>query len=176
MKEETDRQRSGRTRRPFDPRRQQSYLVSNQEVTVPLQVTDPLLDQVRGLKTALGVEDAGGIGRFSQRVVDGLCDAVGIQRIPVRVGGQRLVRGRLEFYGFCGMNGYMTLYSRTARRDLTVAFKTYFNTLVHEYMHHYDWHGLRIQSMHTAGFYRRVRDVYARMLAGLDLPLTRSRT
>lgn len=176
MKEDSDRVRPegaptrfrrGRSHWPFDPRRHQSYVVSNQELAVPVAVTPDLSGRVRALQEALAQGDDGGIGNHSQRVVDGLCDAVGIARIPVRVGGRRLVRGGLEFYGFCGRNGFITLFSRTARRNHPVAFKTYLNTLVHEYMHHYDWNALQIQSMHTTGFYRRVRDVYDRLLKAI---------
>lgn len=152
----------------FDPRRWRSYVRSNAVLTIPLAVDAELLAPVAELKAALAGGDEPGVARTSQRVVDGLCDGAGIQRIPVKVGGRRLVRGRVEYYGFCGRNGFMTLYCRTARRNLFVAFKTYLNTLVHEYMHHYDWHGLRIQSMHTAGFYQRVGDLYRRILSSME--------
>ena len=152
---------------PFDARRHRSYVRSNRETTVPIAVGAPILESVRALRMALAGEDDAGIGRTSQRVVDTLCDAVSLPRIPVRVGGRRLVRGKIEYYGFCARNGWMTLYSRTARRNLVVAFKTYLNTLVHEYMHHYDWHALRIESMHTSGFYQRVGHLYRRILGEL---------
>ncbi len=151
----------------FDPRQQRSYVRSNEVLTIPMEVTSLLLEAVCDLRSALHVGDEVGVARSSQKVVDGLCDGSGVHRIPVKVGGRRLVRGKVEYYGFCGRNGYMTLYCRTARRNLFVAFKTYLNTLVHEYMHHYDWHGLRIHSMHTAGFYQRVGDLYRRILGAV---------
>lgn len=119
------------------------------------------------LRAALAGGDHAGISMASQRMVDDFCDGVGIRRIAVDVGGQRLVRGRTEFYGFCTKNQNILLYARTAKRRQVVAFPTYFRTLVHEFMHHYDWTGLRIESLHTTGFYRRVQDVYGRVMAGL---------
>lgn len=161
------RMRGAAQRWPFDARRQRSYVRSNRETTVPIAVDGAILEGVRALRLALAGEDEAGVGRCSQRLVDSLCDAVGLPRIPVRVSGRRLVRGKVEYYGFCARNGWMTLYSRTARRNRMVAFKTYLNTLIHEFMHHYDWHSLRIESMHTAGFYQRVGHLYRGILGVL---------
>ena len=152
----------------LDQQRRRSYLRSNAEWTVPLAITAEIVDGARRLREALAQEDEEETGRVSQRIVDQLCDGTGIPRIPVNVKGPRLVRGRVEFYGFCGRNGTITLYCRTARRNRMVAFKTYLNTLVHEFMHHDDWTRLRIHSMHTGGFYRRIGFVYKGILGALD--------
>ena len=54
---------------------------------------------------------------------------------------------------------------RTAVRRKVFAFKTYLNTLVHEFMHHYDHQRLKLgASFHTRGFYQRVRDLLAQLV------------
>lgn len=68
-------------------------------------------------------------------------------------------RVRSELYGSCASQGNIRIYLRTAARAQPSAFKTYFNTLVHEWVHHYDFEALR-DTVHCAGFYQRVKAIY----------------
>jgi hypothetical protein len=69
--------------------------------------------------------------------------------------------GRLksEVHGMCSPDGNIRIYLRTARQGRPTAFKTLFNTLIHEWVHHYDFEALG-DTIHCAGFYRRVGAVY----------------
>lgn len=51
---------------------------------------------------------------------------------------------------------YMYIQNKTAVRGQTLAPKTFVTTLLHEWMHHYDYEKLRIRSIHTKGFYSRI--------------------
>jgi hypothetical protein len=127
------------------------------------------LETARTLHDAMNDHDELAISRASQQFVTALCKASRVPDKIVTVAGKRQQRGRGEIHGLCEMNGRITIYLYTAKRGLMVAFKTYLKTLIHEFMHHYDWKGLKIQSMHTAGFYKRVNHVYKHVLADLGL-------
>lgn len=49
------------------------------------------------------------------------------------------------------------IQNRTAVRAQPLAPKTFLDTLLHEWMHHYDTRKLLLASIHTAGFYQRLR-------------------
>ncbi len=51
---------------------------------------------------------------------------------------------------------YIYIQNRTAIRGKTLAPKTFLTTLLHEWMHHYDYEKLKIRSIHTKGFYQRI--------------------
>lgn len=68
-------------------------------------------------------------------------------------------RVRGELYGSCASYGNIRIYLLTASRGKPTAFKTFFNTLVHEWVHHYDFEALG-DTIHCSGFYKRVAAVY----------------
>jgi hypothetical protein len=78
-------------------------------------------------------------------------------------------KGRLsnELHGLCEFDGNIRIYLRTSARAQPVAFKTFFNTLLHEWVHHYDHEALG-DTIHCAGFYQRIRSVYQCCLASED--------
>lgn len=54
----------------------------------------------------------------------------------------------------------ITLYNLTAIKKQVVSIKQFAATLLHEYMHHYDFTVLKLgASPHTAGFYKRISDL-----------------
>lgn len=57
----------------------------------------------------------------------------------------------------------ITIYNTTAIRKQTISIKVFADTLLHEFMHHYDTCYLKIQSMHTAGFYKRISDLQSKL-------------
>lgn len=74
-------------------------------------------------------------------------------------------RVRGELYGSCTYHGNIRIYLRTAARGQRTAFKTFFNTLVHEWVHHYDFEALG-DTIHCAGFYQRIQVLYGGCLEG----------
>ncbi|MGQ3683854.1 MAG: hypothetical protein ACUBOA_02375 [Candidatus Loosdrechtia sp.] len=60
--------------------------------------------------------------------------------------------------------GHITINNKTAIRQAIVAPKTFLDTLIHEFMHHYDYEVLRLPaSLHTAGFYYRLGDIIKKL-------------
>ena len=54
----------------------------------------------------------------------------------------------------------ITIYDTTAIRKQQVSIKTFADTLLHEFVHHYDIECLHLAtSLHTAGFYKRISDL-----------------
>ncbi|MCH8049208.1 hypothetical protein IH979_00675 [Patescibacteria group bacterium] len=67
--------------------------------------------------------------------------------------------GRVTFrqYGYYRPETkYIYINNRTAVRGQILAPKTFLNTLLHEWMHHFDSCKLGLDSIHTKGFYTRL--------------------
>jgi len=58
----------------------------------------------------------------------------------------------------------ITMYNLTAIKKQPVSIKTFAGTLLHEFMHHYDMKHLKLgNSLHTAGFYKRISDLESKL-------------
>lgn len=61
--------------------------------------------------------------------------------------------------------GKIIINNKTAIRQAVLAPKTFMDTLIHEFMHHYDYEVLKFPaSLHTAGFYYRLGDVMKKLI------------
>lgn len=61
-------------------------------------------------------------------------------------------------------NATIYIYNRTAIKGEEVSIKAFADTLLHEFMHHYDYYVLKLpKSLHTAGFYKRISDLKAKL-------------
>jgi hypothetical protein len=55
-----------------------------------------------------------------------------------------------------------------AVRKKVFSYRQFMNTLLHEFMHHWDFHALKLaRSFHTRGFFLRVDDLFRRLVDGL---------
>jgi hypothetical protein len=64
----------------------------------------------------------------------------------------------------CGdynVNRYVIrIWNKTAKLGKEVSIKQFINTLLHEFMHHYDYKVLKLDnSIHSKGFYMRISDL-----------------
>ncbi|MEK7865613.1 MAG: hypothetical protein AAB434_02955 [Planctomycetota bacterium] len=149
----------------FSRRAHRDYERSNDVLELTIAPATDAVEAASRLAGGLVANDRIAVEVASQAIVSSLCRSLGVRDLPVKVGYKRLVRGRVQFYGFCGKDGYMTLYFRTGKTNKPVAHKTYLRTLVHELTHHLDWVHLRLlHSFHTKGFYGRVRSLYQGLL------------
>ena len=107
-----------------------------------------------------------------QRTVDLLCDVFELpgRRVVLRDSPRphKRRKGRIvyELHGLCIPDGPLELYARTAARAQPVAPTTLMNTLLHEWMHHYDLVVFG-DSVHCRGFYRRIDQLYEPVRARL---------
>ena len=61
--------------------------------------------------------------------------------------------------------GNIVISNKTAIREAVLAPKTFLDTLVHEFMHHYDYEILKFPTnLRTAGFYYRLGDVMKKLI------------
>jgi len=101
----------------------------------------------------------------AQRLVDHLCEefVVAGKRVelldeprPHKRRGGRIV---FELHGQCRRDGAIRIFARTAAQKRPVALKTLLETLVHEFVHHYDFDCFGA-SVHCSGFYERLGQLY----------------
>ena len=98
--------------------------------------------------------------------------AAGIEAVKLKVSATRQYHkkkeGRVVFrqYGYYRFkNCYLYIQNQTPIRGQDMAPKTFFDTLLHEWMHHYDYYKLKIDSIHTKGFYLRLKNLKAKLSA-----------
>jgi len=153
--------------RRLPPSLQRVAAQSDRVSALPLRAGPALADAVALLPAALESEDAGRVEAVAQRIADGVCAALGVARLRVRVDGQRPHDQRGELHGlYLPANGSgrdrITLWMRTAKRGQVVAYRTFLRTLLHELCHHLDYTYLHLRdSLHTQGFYQRESSLFA---------------
>ena len=157
-------------RKTFSRAEQKAYEISNRLFSVDFRVTPSMKRKVDDLAIWLSAGDKSKVKGATQAVIDLLCAAARVpaarfslvDRAPGEFRGDKLV---VKLHGVCGPDGTITMAYRTAVRRKVFAFKTYLNTLVHEFMHHYDHQRLKLgASFHTRGFYQRVRDLVTQLV------------
>lgn len=156
--------------RRFTRAEKKAYQVSNSLESVNFAVTPSMRRKVEDLALWLAEGDKSRVKAATQNVLDLLCAAAEVTpaRLKLKDTAYAKFRGGKavwKLYGTCERDGTITVAFRTAVRRQVFAFKTFLNTVVHEFMHHYDAHKLILAaSFHTSGFYRRVRDLRLRLL------------
>ena len=153
--------------RRLPPSLQRVAAQSDRVSSLPLRAGPALADAVAVLPAALLSEDTARVEAVAQRIADGICGALGVERLRVRIDGQRPHDRRGELHGlYLPANGKgrdrITLWMRTAKRGQVVAYRTFLRTLLHELCHHLDYTYLHLRdSLHTQGFYQRESSLFA---------------
>ncbi len=156
--------------RRFTRAEKKAYELSNALVAVDFAVTPAMRRKVEDLARWLSAGRKPEVRQATQAVLDLLCEAARVPPAVLKLKDTAYAKFRggkavWKLYGTCDRDGTITLAFRTAVRRQVFAFRTFLNTAVHEFMHHYDARRLRLAaSFHTGGFYRRVRDLYGRLL------------
>ena len=103
---------------------------------------------------------------LSLDLVDELCDLAKIDIVNVKISEAKQYhkkhKGRVvaKQYGYYRPSSkYIYINNRTAVRGQILAPKSFLDTLLHEWLHHYDFCRLKINSIHTSGFYSRLNDL-----------------
>lgn len=110
--------------------------------------------------------------KLAQKLIDYLCKKFKIASAPVKVVNRaqphttnysgNLRRKTLGTY--TPGREIITLYNLTAIKRQVVSVKTMLGVLLHEFMHHYDFAYLKLgNSLHTAGFYKRISDLESKL-------------
>lgn len=77
----------------------------------------------------------------------------------------RPCRGRGQLHGtYAPLTHTIKIYNTTAKTLKPISIGAFIDTLLHEFMHHYDHTYLKLHtSPHTAGFYKRISDLKAKL-------------
>lgn len=101
--------------------------------------------------------------KFGDALLDELADCAEIDIVQLKISPAKQYHkkrnGRTVFkrYGYYRpAEKYIYITNFTAVRGKPLAPKTFLTTLLHEWMHHYDYCKLRLNSIHTKGFYLRL--------------------
>lgn len=140
--------------------RSQNYLKSNSVFRVDFQPTQ---------RTKLAAYKLLKVFNHSKRQVLGsnllknLSQDAGVSPVKLKISATRQwskkKSGRTVFklYGYYrSKSSYIYIQNLTSVRGKPVAVKTFLNTLIHEWLHHYDTQKLKLYSIHTKGFYFRL--------------------
>ena len=160
-----------------------SYRRSQAATGIPV-VPGPVARGLAMRIVSLG-EDAADRRRMGQLLVDELNHLAGLPPCEIVVADRRQVhqhdgrRLQSKTYGYyrCWLEdgrvgrARIRIYHRTAVRQQVISTKVFLNTLLHEWTHHYDFAGLRLnRSPHTAGFFKRLRALAESLDVGFVLP------
>ncbi|MGH7685417.1 MAG: hypothetical protein ACREN2_01155 [Candidatus Dormibacteria bacterium] len=160
-----------------------TYLRSQAAVGLPVRPSSV----ARGLamRVAGAGDDATERKRLAQLLVNELDDLAALPPCQVAVAdrpqvhqhdGRRLQSKTYGYYQCTAKDGEVCgarirIYHRTAVRQQVISPKVFLNTLLHEWVHHFDFSGLRLaRSPHTSGFYARLRALADSLEVGFVLP------
>lgn len=104
--------------------------------------------------------------KAGQMLLDYLCNKFKCQKVRLTIANApRLQRGRTQFYGwYVPTEMRIRIYNVTAKTAKPVSIKSFYGTLLHEFIHHYDFVVLGFTSSpHTAGFYKRISDLQEKL-------------
>jgi hypothetical protein len=160
-----------------------AYLRSQAATGLPLHPT--AVARGLALRVAEASDDHRERRRLAQMLLDELDSLAGLPPCAVTVAdrpqvhehdGQRLQSKTYGYYRCASRGGEVSdarirIYHRTAVRQQVISPKVFLNTLLHEWVHHYDFAGLRLsRSPHTSGFYARLRALADSLNVAFVLP------
>lgn len=62
-------------------------------------------------------------------------------------------------FGRYWVHNRIEIWNKRAIRNQVISINVFADTLIHEFIHHYDTCVLGIDSIHSAGFYKRINDL-----------------
>jgi hypothetical protein len=139
---------------------------SDRVPALPLRAGPALRSAVVALPAALATGQATAVERLAQQIADGICAALRVPPVRVRIQMRRPPLGGGELQGLytpgsARRRDLVTVWMLTARRGQVVAFRTFLRTLLHEMCHHLDYTLLHLRdSLHTQGFYQRESSLF----------------
>lgn len=107
---------------------------------------------------------------ISQKLLNELSQLTNINPVKVDIADTKQIHrkrnGRLSMkqYGiYRPLEQLIVIQNKTAVRGQALAAKSFVDTLLHEWVHHYDTEKLRLNSIHTKGFYARLTDLKTKL-------------
>lgn len=132
-------------------------------------------NRIKKIKTSISTEaislagqiiessEHGSRQHLSEALLDELCDGSKIDIVQLKISNTKQYHKKsggkvaMKRYGYYRIaSKYIFIQNLTAIRGQILAPKTFLDTLLHEWMHHYDIHKLKLNSIHSKGFYERI--------------------
>ena len=140
-----------------------NYEKSNAVTVVDFEPSGRARRIVQGILASKGYEERQKLSHF---LINELAWNAGVERLKIRIKDtkqwhkKRNGRVAVKKYGvYYPRTKSITIQNLTAVRGQELAPKTFLDTLLHEWVHHYDFEHLSINSIHTRGFYERIRSL-----------------
>ena len=140
-----------------------NYNKSNKITSVKFKVNISSVDLVKYL---LDTSETKERQRLGEMLLDELSDTAQIDIVNLKISDTNQYHKKsnsrvvLKQYGYYRpKSNYIYIQNRTAVRGQLLASKTFIDTLLHEWLHHYDTHKLKLNSIHTKGFYLRLNNL-----------------
>ncbi|PIR66391.1 MAG: hypothetical protein COU51_03875 [Parcubacteria group bacterium CG10_big_fil_rev_8_21_14_0_10_36_14] len=137
-----------------------NYLKSNHILKIDLNISKNARLFVNALLESSNEFDR---QRFGEALLDELSDLAKIDIVELKISNTKQYHKRYQNkivskqYGYYKPNAnYIFIYNRTAVQGKNLAPKTFLDTLLHEWLHHYDFKKLGLNSIHSSGFYKRL--------------------
>jgi len=144
-----------------------NYQKSNRIKKIKITVSTEAVILVNQLLKSSGCEIR---QKLSEKLLDELCDGAKIDIIKLEISNtkqyHRKSAGRVAMkrYGYYRPTSKLIyIQNLTAVRGQILAPKTFLDTLLHEWVHHYDTYKLKLRSIHSQGFYERLNDLKAKL-------------
>lgn len=145
--------------------------ISNKTYEKSNSITEVSLNKFRSTEYDRLLED-GNRQKDAQALADYLCKKFHLPRVRVFVSNRKQEHsvdgnGRLKSrtYGYYRPSVHsITIYNLTAVKGQVISIKQFANTLLHEFMHHYDMTYLKLDATpHTEGFFKRISDLQEKL-------------
>ena len=140
-----------------------NYWRSNRLTKIKFPISSQAILLSQKILTASESTDRQTIGT---ELLDELCDLAKLDVIKLEIADdhqkhrKRNNRVVMRQYGYYQTGSkYIHISNKTAVRGQILAPKTFLDTLLHEWLHHYDTYGLKLRSIHSKGFYLRLKDL-----------------
>lgn len=143
--------------------KQSNYKHSNSIVKVKIPISENAITLTQNL---LQITDTKNRHDLSEQLLDELNNLAKIDVVKfILIDDNQIHKKRnnkiiMKRYGsYQPNNKIISIHNRTAVRGQVLAPKSYVDTLLHEWLHHYDFKKLKINSIHSQGFYLRLNDL-----------------
>jgi len=144
-----------------------NYSRSNSISSVKIKASELALKLSSDILTSSEAESR---QQLSEALLDELSDSAGIDVVEVAIADQNQIHRRkgtriiMKKYGsYQPSSRTIKISNRTAARGQILAPKSFLDTLLHEWVHHYDTYKLKINSIHSKGFYERLNDLKSKL-------------
>ncbi len=148
-------------------RRKSNYERSNEIIRIDFPISRLAYRLSRKLLKSKGEELR---QRLGDELLDELADLSKIDIVRLKISKAKQYHKKhkgkvvLRQYGYYKPDRkYIYINNRTAVRGQILAPKTFLDTLLHEWVHHYDHCKLGLDSIHTSGFYARLTDLKTKL-------------